>query len=128
VTCLAGDINQAVLNVIVNAAHAVENVVRGSDQRGRITVSTAQVDSMVEIRISDTGSGIPVDVRERIFDPFFTTKEVGKGTGQGLPIARSVVVEKHGGELTFETQLGVGTTFIIRLPIHGRKRQQEMAA
>ena len=77
------------------------------------------LDEQVEIAIADTGKGIPVDVRSRIFDPFFTTKEVGKGTGQGLAIARTVVVEKHGGTLHFETELGKGTTFYIRLPING---------
>ena len=77
------------------------------------------LDDQVEIAVADTGKGIPVEVRSRIFDPFFTTKEVGKGTGQGLAIARSVVVEKHGGTLHFETEVGKGTTFFIRLPING---------
>jgi signal transduction histidine kinase len=77
------------------------------------------LDDQVEIAIADTGKGIPVEVRSRIFDPFFTTKEVGKGTGQGLAIARGVVVEKHGGTLHFETEVGKGTTFFIRLPING---------
>jgi signal transduction histidine kinase len=71
----------------------------------------------VRIDITDTGSGIPEPIRHRIFDPFFTTKEVGKGTGQGLAIARSTVVAKHGGSLTFDTEMGKGTTFTIRLPI-----------
>ena len=71
----------------------------------------------MEIRIRDTGSGIPAGIRERIFDPFFTTKEVGRGTGQGLTISHDVITEKHGGTLTFETEEGVGTTFIIRLPL-----------
>jgi signal transduction histidine kinase len=77
------------------------------------------LDDQVEIAIADTGKGIPAEVRSRIFDPFFTTKEVGKGTGQGLAIARSVVVDKHGGTLHFETEVGKGTTFYIRLPISG---------
>jgi signal transduction histidine kinase len=72
---------------------------------------------MAEVRISDSGTGIPEHVQPRIFEPFFTTKEVGKGTGQGLAIARSVIVDKHGGTITFETRQGVGTTFIIRLPL-----------
>jgi len=71
----------------------------------------------VEIRISDTGTGIPEEIRHRIFEPFFTTKEVGRGSGQGLAIAHSTIVKKHGGELKFETEVGRGTTFIIRLPI-----------
>jgi len=80
------------------------------------------------ISIADSGGGIPAAVRERIFDPFFTTKEVGKGTGQGLAIARSVVVEKHGGELTLTTEVGKGTTFFIRLPTHGRKLASALKA
>ena len=82
-------------------------------------MSTRVLDDQVEIAIGDTGKGIPVEVRSRIFDPFFTTKEVGKGTGQGLAIARTVVVDKHGGTLHFETEVGQGTTFYIRLPIDG---------
>ena len=119
VNCYAGEINQVVLNLIVNASHTIGDVVKGTDKKGKIRVATRKLDDMVEISIGDTGKGIPVDVRARIFDPFFTTKEVGKGTGQGLAIARSVVVDKHGGTLHFETELGVGTTFFIRLPING---------
>ena len=119
VNCYAGEINQVVLNLIVNAAHAIGDVVKGTDQKGRIRVATRVLDDQVEIAIGDTGKGIPVEVRSRIFDPFFTTKEVGKGTGQGLAIARSVIVEKHGGTLHFETEVGKGTTFYIRLPVNG---------
>ncbi|HEX6397409.1 MAG TPA: ATP-binding protein, partial [Steroidobacteraceae bacterium] len=119
VNCYAGEINQVVLNLIVNAAHAIGDVVKGTDKKGKIRVGTRVLGDQVEIAITDTGKGIPVEVRSRIFDPFFTTKEVGKGTGQGLAIARSVVVEKHGGTLHFETEVGQGTTFYIRLPIAG---------
>ena len=119
VNCYGGEINQVVLNLIVNAAHTIGDVVKGTDKKGKIRVATRVLDDKVEISIGDTGKGIPVDVRARIFDPFFTTKEVGKGTGQGLAIARSVIVDKHGGTLHFETELGVGTTFYIRLPING---------
>jgi len=119
VNCYAGEINQVVLNLVVNAAHAIGDVVKGTQNKGRIRVATRVLDDQVEISIADSGKGIPVEVRSRIFDPFFTTKEVGKGTGQGLAIARSVVVEKHGGTLHFETEVGVGTTFYIRLPING---------
>ncbi len=73
------------------------------------------------VKIGDTGNGIPVGIRDRVFDPFFTTKDVGDGTGQGLAIARSVVIDKHGGNLTFETEIGRGTVFTIRLPLEGRK-------
>jgi signal transduction histidine kinase len=109
-----------VLNIVVNAAHAIEDVVRGSEQRGLITVRTRLEGSDVVIAVKDTGSGIPEHVRPRIFDPFFTTKEVGRGTGQGLAMARSSIREKHGGDLSFETQLGQGTTFFIRLPVAGK--------
>jgi signal transduction histidine kinase len=74
-------------------------------------------EGIVRITVQDTGPGIPPEIRDRIFDPFFTTKEVGRGTGQGLAIARSVVVEKHGGSILFETEAGRGTTFIVRLPL-----------
>jgi len=121
VYCHAGEINQALLNLIVNSAHAIEDVVRGTDQKGLIRVETAQQGNLVVISISDTGGGIPPAIRDRIFDPFFTTKEVGKGTGQGLAIARSVIQEKHGGSLTFESEQGKGTTFTIRLPIDGKR-------
>jgi len=94
------------------------DVVRTSAyERGSITVSTRWQDGWAEVRIADTGSGIPETIRERIFDPFFTTKEVGKGTGQGLAIAHAVVVEKHQGELTFHTAKNQGTTFLLRLPL-----------
>jgi signal transduction histidine kinase/uncharacterized membrane protein affecting hemolysin expression len=119
VHCYAGEINQVVLNLVVNAAHAIADVVKGTPEKGRIQVRTRVVDDQVEIAVADTGNGIPPEVRSRIFDPFFTTKEVGKGTGQGLAIARTVVVEKHGGALHFETEVGKGTTFYIRLPILG---------
>jgi signal transduction histidine kinase len=95
----------------------VAKPVNGS--KGTIRISTRLDGAWAEIRISDTGTGIPEEIRERIFDPFFTTKEVGKGTGQGLTIARSVIVDKHGGTLAFETEMGRGTTFIIRLPATG---------
>jgi signal transduction histidine kinase len=121
VNCYAGEINQVVLNLLVNAAHAIADVVKelppNANNKGKIRVATRMLDGQVEISISDTGKGIPQHVRARIFDPFFTTKEVGKGTGQGLAIARTVVVEKHKGTLHFETEIGRGTTFFIRLPI-----------
>lgn len=120
VVCHLGGLNQVLLNLIVNAAHAISDVVGGSDRRGSIRVKSEQRDGWVVIRLSDTGPGIPEAIRSRIFDPFFTTKPVGKGTGQGLSIARSIVVDKHGGKLSFETELGRGTTFIIELPVEGR--------
>lgn len=116
---LPGELNQVFLNIIVNAAQAIaEAADNGRCDKGLIMVTTTTADqSIVEIRISDTGNGIPVAIQERIFDPFFTTKEVGKGTGQGLTLAHNVIVERHRGSLHFTTKPGHGTTFIIRLPI-----------
>ncbi len=118
VPCLAGDINQVILNIVVNAAHAISDIVEeGADAKGSITVQTRHVSPWAEIRIQDTEPGIPDDIRDKVFDPFFTTKDVGRGTGQGLAIAHAVVVDKHSGAITFETEIGQGTTFIIRLPL-----------
>jgi PAS domain S-box-containing protein len=117
VPCIVGEINQVVLNLVVNAAHAIADVVSSTNGRGTITISSRARNDCVEIRIADTGGGIPVRARAKIFDPFFTTKPVGKGTGQGLYIAHNVVVKKHGGTLTFETELNKGTTFLITLPL-----------
>jgi signal transduction histidine kinase len=119
VYCLPGEFNQVILNLIVNAAHAIADVVKmGDPKMGKIKVQTRNCPEWAEIRIQDTGTGIPEKAQTRIFDPFFTTKEIGKGTGQGLAIARSVIVNKHGGSIHFETAIGKGTTFIIRLPLN----------
>jgi PAS domain S-box-containing protein len=121
IPCQPGEFNQVILNLIVNAAHAIADVVgNGGPAKGTIRVQTRNCMGWAEIRIQDSGSGIPKNVQTRIFDPFFTTKEIGKGTGQGLSIARSVVVDKHGGTIQFETEEGKGTTFIIRLPHDGK--------
>ena len=117
VFCLLADLNQVFLNLLVNAADAIGEVVKKTGQKGRISIRTRSEGNTAVISISDTGGGIPENIQNRIFEPFFTTKEVGRGTGQGLAIARSVVVEKHGGMLTFETKIGEGTTFVIRLPV-----------
>ena len=118
VPCLAGEFNQVVLNMIVNATHAIADAVKGTGGKGTITICTSRVGDFVEVRISDTGMGIPESIRHKIFDPFFTTKEVGRGTGQGLAIARSVVVGKHGGTIAVDSEIGKGTTFLIRLPLN----------
>ncbi len=128
VACYPGELNQVVLNLVVNAAHAIGEKVGASQQRGRISVRTRAEDDWAVIEIADTGGGIPETVRERIFDPFFTTKPVGKGTGQGLAIARSVIVDKHKGQLHFETEVGVGTTFTLRIPLRGPGGKVEEAA
>jgi signal transduction histidine kinase/HAMP domain-containing protein len=117
VPCHLGEINQVILNLLVNASHAIADVVKDTGNLGKLTVRSGVDGEYVEISISDTGMGIPEAVRAKIFDPFFTTKEVGKGTGQGLAIARSVIVNKHSGTLRFETECNKGTTFFIRLPI-----------
>ena len=117
VVCHGGQINQVVLNLVVNAAHAISDNSKGV--RGKIVVRTRKEDGRAVISIEDTGGGIPEAIRARIFDPFFTTKEVGRGTGQGLSVSRNVVVKGHGGELDFVTELGKGTTFFVRLPIRG---------
>ncbi len=117
VDCLPGEINQVILNIIINAAHAIGDVLgENSAEKGRIKVKTLHRKDWAEIRISDSGSGIPKDVQTKIFDPFFTTKAIGKGTGQGLAIAHDIIVNKHNGTISFETIEGEGTTFIIRLP------------
>jgi PAS domain S-box-containing protein len=119
VNCHGGQVNQVLLNLIVNAAHAISDKLGGRDERGRITVRSRVDGEHVVIEIEDTGGGIPESIRARIFDPFFTTKQVGRGTGQGLAVARNVVVKGHGGTLDFVTETGKGTTFVIRLPIGG---------
>jgi len=114
VDCRRAEINKVFLNLIVNAAHAIE--AKGPGSRGTLTIRTSSDGSRVWIDIADSGCGIPPAVLPRIFDPFFTTKAVGKGSGQGLAIARSVVVG-HGGELTVQSKVGHGTTFTIMLPV-----------
>ena len=115
-SCYVSELNQVFLNIIVNAAHAIGDLVAASGGRGKIHIATRVDGCDLVVEISDTGGGIPAHVGERIFEPFFTTKDVGKGAGQGLSIARSIV-EKHDGSLTYESEPGTGATFVIRLPI-----------
>lgn len=118
VPCFLGEFNQAILNLVINAAHTIGDSIRSQpNQKGTITVRTRLDGDHAEVRVSDTGTGIPVEHRQRIFEPFFTTKDVGKGTGQGLTLVYSSIVKKHGGTVTFETEIGKGTTFILRLPL-----------
>jgi PAS domain S-box-containing protein len=116
---LAGELNQVLLNLLVNAAHAVQAACAADGGKGTITLSTRRLANVVEVRVADTGCGIPEDIRGRVFDPFFTTKPVGQGTGQGLAIAHAAVVKRHGGTITFKSEVGKGTTFTVRLPVDG---------
>ena len=119
VVCNIGDLNQVFLNLIVNAAHAIEDGRGDAEQLGTITITTQALDGSALISVSDSGCGIPDQLRTRVFDPFFTTKEVGRGTGQGLSIARAII-ERHTGSLTLASEVGKGTTFTIKIPIDGR--------
>jgi two-component system NtrC family sensor kinase len=123
VVCNVGELNQVFLNLIVNAGHAIQDA--GKDAKtGVIRVATRVTGQWVEIEVADNGCGIAPENLEKIFDPFFTTKAVGRGTGQGLAITRSIVRDRHGGQLDVHTSVGTGTRFIVRLPLHGRARAQ----
>ncbi len=120
ILCFPGRLNQVFLNLIVNAAHAIADAKRA--EGGKICVTSSAENGVLVISIADNGLGIPEHIRHKVFDPFFTTKPVGKGTGQGLAISRNIIVDAHGGTLSFDTELGVGTTFTIRLPLDGHTR------
>jgi PAS domain S-box-containing protein len=124
VICNISELNQVFLNLIVNAAHAIQESGKDAND-GRIAITTSTSGDSVSVTIEDNGCGIPAQNLEKIFDPFFTTKEVGKGTGQGLAIARSIVAEKHAGNIDVQSNPGQGTRFIIRLPIAGRQRAKQ---
>ncbi len=119
VPCFKDEINQVFLNLIVNSAQSIaESGSSDGKEQGSINVSTCKNSEYAEIKISDTGPGIPEHIRDRIFNPFFTTKEVGKGSGQGLYIAYNIITEKHQGIMNFESEDGKGTTFFIKLPVN----------
>jgi two-component system, NtrC family, sensor kinase len=117
VECDPADISQAVLNLLINAAHAIREIRGGAGPLGQIAITTRVDGAHVEIAVADTGTGIKPEHRDRIFEPFFTTKPIDQGTGQGLAIVHACVVDRHRGILTFDTEVGRGTTFCIRLPI-----------
>ena len=120
VTCNPSEINQVLLNLIVNAAHAIgETTGRDSKNKGEIKISTRADGADVVITVADTGCGIPDAIRDKIYDPFFTTKAVGKGTGQGLAIAHRIIRERHRGTIECDSTVGKGTRFVIRLPVTG---------
>jgi PAS domain S-box-containing protein len=127
IVCHGAQINQVVLNLLVNAAHAIADKLRDDAPKGLITIKTFTDGPEVVIAVSDTGGGIPEAIQHRIFDPFFTTKDVGRGTGQGLSLARNIVINGHGGSISFQTQLGTGTTFFVRLPIEPASDQAQVA-
>jgi PAS domain S-box-containing protein len=119
VVCNVGELNQVFLNLIVNAAHAIKDAGKDVDN-GEITIRLAAEGDQAVICVSDNGCGVPEENLTKLYDPFFTTKEVGRGTGQGLAISHSIVVDKHGGDISVRSQVGVGTEFTVRLPIAGR--------
>ena len=119
VTCNGGQINEVLLGLVINAAEAIADKVEGTAERGKITVRSRAETEYVVIEIEDTGGGIPEAIRENVFDHFFTTKEVGNGTGQGLSLARKVIVNGHNGSLDFTSEVGKGTTFTMKLPVDG---------
>jgi two-component system, NtrC family, sensor kinase len=119
VVCNIGELNQVFLNLIVNAAHAIHDA--GKDaETGEIHIGTSLEGGSAVIRVRDNGCGIPEDNISKLYDPFFTTKEVGRGTGQGLSIAHSIVVDKHSGNIDVSSRPGEGTEFVLRVPIDGR--------
>lgn len=124
VYCQIDEINQVILNMIVNAAQSIqEKIPPGSEEKGKITIRTCHEDDKINILISDTGNGIPEEIRQRIFEPFFTTKGVGKGTGQGLSMAHNIIVNKHQGRIMIDSIVGKGTTFTIELPINPPQKE-----
>jgi PAS domain S-box-containing protein len=116
VYCHLGDVNQVVLNLLVNAAHAIGAAERG---RGTIRVATRLEEANVIIEVADTGTGVPAEIADKLFDPFFTTKDVGTGTGQGLALVRTLVTDRHGGTINFTSEVGSGSVFTVRLPVTG---------
>jgi PAS domain S-box-containing protein len=124
VICNIGELNQVFLNLIVNAAHAIGDS-RQDASTGRITITTRHDGECVEVLIADNGCGIAAENLEKIFDPFYTTKEVGRGTGQGLSLARTIIVDRHDGSIDVHSRLGSGTTFVVRLPLQGVVRKAD---
>lgn len=120
VFCLADEIGQVFLNILINASHAIASKNKDTNDKGRIVISSHHYPEHIEISIEDTGSGIPENIRQRVFDPFFTTKDVGKGTGQGLAISHDVIEKKHSGIISFTSEMGKGTIFTIQLPINAK--------
>jgi len=126
VPCYRAELNQVILNMIVNAAHAIaETQDKNGSPKGTIRIRTYHENNWAKIGISDTGAGIPEAIRHKIFDLFFTTKGPGKGSGQGLAISHTVIVEKHHGTLDLESREGEGTTFTIGLPLEAEPAEDD---
>jgi two-component system NtrC family sensor kinase len=128
VFCQAGELGQVFLNMIINSAQAIAGALQEGAPAGRIAVRTRMEGNEVVVHIEDTGPGIPPEIQGRVFDPFFTTKPPGEGTGQGLAIAHSIVVNRHGGTIGLNSEVGRGTVFTIRLPRREDHRAMEVAA
>ncbi|MCB0311470.1 MAG: GHKL domain-containing protein, partial [Bdellovibrionales bacterium] len=121
------EINQVILNLLTNAIDAVRTKKRVGIELGIITISTTCDDDFAYLRISDSGTGIPENIGASVFHPFFTTKAVGEGTGQGLTIARNIVVRRHSGTISYESEVGIGTTFTVRLPLQNIRSEDEQS-
>lgn len=125
VVCNIGELNQVFVNLIVNAAHAIQDA--GKDvNTGEIRITTAIDGDAAVVRVGDNGCGVPAENLSKLYDPFFTTKEVGRGSGQGLAISHSIVVDKHGGDISVSSATGVGTEFTLRVPIGGHGRRASL--
>ncbi len=122
VSAIPGEISQVILNLIVNAADAISS--ENADKQGIISISTQRTENGVEIHIGDNGPGVPAHLEDRIFDPFFTTKDIGKGSGQGLAIAYSIIQQKHGGSLRYTGSEGEGASFAITLPYQASSNEE----
>jgi signal transduction histidine kinase len=125
--CHIGDIQQVLLHLLVNAGHAIAERVRGSGVRGTVRIATRDDGPEIVTSISDDGTGMPDEIRARIFEPLFTTKPIGQGTGQGLSLVHALIVERHAGQISFESTVGQGTTFTFRLPVAGRPSREPVA-
>jgi two-component system, NtrC family, sensor kinase len=128
VHCHAGEISQVVLNLVINAVHAIEDKMGPAGAGGRIVVTLRAVGDKATVTVADNGAGIEPRHQGKIFDLFYTTKEPGRGSGHGLSICRTIVTRKHNGSLTFQTEVGVGTAFTVTLPIHGETAENRASA
>ncbi len=127
IDCLRNELHQVFLNLVVNAAHAIEETSGNLEgKKGIIRLTSRSESDSIVVEISDNGCGIKTANQERVFEPFFTTKDVGRGTGQGLALVRSIITERHSGEISFESKQGKGTTFFIRLPRYQQEQRQRI--